>query len=252
MRGNFLIALLLSAALGGCTRSPSREDELVYLRSILPDSLLDYAHLEVASAESVAVIGTGQSKHLGLRVFPGQPKVNHGVRAEVTVDYPFELGETIRYSWRFMLPTNFVADAPKNRWWIIAQWHDQPNRNQGETRDHFPARSPPVLIGLGVVGGQLAIGLSYGAPQLRDLGPLTVERGQWHHLSVIIHWSRGPDGKATVFLDELTQPALTAAGSNMHNDYQHYLKLGMYRHPEISTDNWIYIDDVHISKAAKP
>jgi len=34
----------------------------------------------------------------------------------------------------------------------------------------------------------------------------------------------------------------------MHNDFQHFLKLGMYRHPEIETDNWIYVDDLQITK----
>lgn len=103
---------------------------------------------------------------------------------------------------------------------------------------------------MGEADGRLQIGLSYGSPQLRDLGLLTVERGKWHSISAVIRWSNGPDGKAAIFLNDLTKPAITAQGANMHNDYQHYLKLGMYRHPEISTDNWIYIDDVQISKEA--
>lgn len=37
---------------------------------------------------------------------------------------------------------------------------------------------------------------------------------------------------------------------NLHNAYQHYLKLGMYRHPDIKTDNWIYLDDLTITKQA--
>ena len=32
----------------------------------------------------------------------------------------------------------------------------------------------------------------------------------------------------------------------MHNGYQHYLKLGMYRHPEITTENRLDIRDVSI------
>jgi len=33
----------------------------------------------------------------------------------------------------------------------------------------------------------------------------------------------------------------------MHNNFQHFLKLGMDRHPEIATDNWIYLDDLTIT-----
>jgi hypothetical protein len=32
----------------------------------------------------------------------------------------------------------------------------------------------------------------------------------------------------------------------MHNGFHHYLKLGMYRHPEIATENRLDIRDVFI------
>ena len=50
-----------------------------------------------------------------------------------------------------------------------------------------------------------------------------------------------------MFLDDMTQPAAVIDGPNRHNDFQHYLKLGMYRHSEIVTDNWIYLDDLTIT-----
>ena len=34
----------------------------------------------------------------------------------------------------------------------------------------------------------------------------------------------------------------------MHNGYQHYLKLGMYRHPAIATENRLDIRDVSIEQ----
>ena len=33
----------------------------------------------------------------------------------------------------------------------------------------------------------------------------------------------------------------------MQNAYQNYLKIGMYRHPGIQTDNWLYFDDLEIT-----
>ena len=48
----------------------------------------------------------------------------------------------------------------------------------------------------------------------------------------------------------MTAPALTVNGPNMNNAYQHYLKVGMYRHQEIHTDNEIFIDDLNVSKVA--
>lgn len=38
----------------------------------------------------------------------------------------------------------------------------------------------------------------------------------------------------------------------MNNDFEHYLKLGMYRHPDIATNNWIYVDELEISKTPAP
>ena len=256
MRNDILLPLLIVTVSCGCTKTGSRDDELIYLRTMMPDSLLEYAHLDVASVKSVAIIGEGQTKHLGLHVFPGQSKVHGGIRAEISVDYPFQQGETIRYSWRFMLPKDFVSDAPKNRWWVIGQWHDQPNKKLGETWEGFPSLSPPVLLGLGELEGRPAIGLTYGPTndnrKSRAVGPVFLERGKWHAITFVMRWSRGPDGRASVFLDDLSKPVMTAEGPNMNNDYQHYLKLGMYRHPDIATDNWIYVDDLEISKAPMP
>lgn len=220
----------------------------------MPEDLLPYAHVEVPAVENVTILGDGPDKHLGLHVFSGQKKLNGGIRAEVSVDYPHRQGDTVRYAWRFMVPKGFVSDAPKNRWWIIGQWHDQPDKNRNESYDGFPSRSPPVLISLGELQGRPGLGLAYGQDQSQKLGPIFIEPGKWHSIAVIIHWSLKADGKATFFLDDMSKPVASAEGPNMHNDYQHYLKLGMYRHPEIQTDNWIYIDDLKISvdKAGLP
>lgn len=258
MRDAMQLAMLVSLCLCGCTESSpgSREDEIVFLKAIMPDSLLEIANLDVGSAKAVAIFGDEPEEYLGLYVFHGQGKVHGGIRAEISVDYPFRQGDTVRYSWRCMLPKDFVSDAPKNRWWIIGQWHDQPNKNQGETWDNFASVSPPVLLGLGELEGRPALGLTYGPTnndrQSSSVGPAFLRRGEWHNIVIVIRWSQQADGKADVFIDDFTQPALSAAGANMNNDYQHFLKLGMYRHPEIATDNWIYVDDLEISKIEWP
>jgi Polysaccharide lyase len=256
MRKPILLTQLLCTVFSGCTEAGSRDEELVHLRTVLPESLLEYAHLDVGSRKSIAILGEGQDRHLGLHVFPGQDKVHGGIRAEISVGYPFQQGETVRYSWRFKLPEDFISDAPMNRWWVIGQWHDQPNKKLGETWETFRSLSPPVLLGLGELEGKSAISLSYGPTsdgrKLRNFGPIFVERGKWHTITCVIRWSQGPDGKASVFLNDLSKPAMTAEGPNMNNDYEHYLKLGMYRHPDIATDNWIYVDDIQISKMPAP
>lgn len=236
----------------GCGERGSRDQELAYLRTILPDPLLEHAHVDVPSKDNIAVIGEGPEAHLALGLLPGQSKLHGGIRAEVSVDFPHREGDTVRYEWRFMVPTNFVSDAPKNRWCLIGQWHDQPNRSKNESWDGFPSRSPPVLVGLGETNGSLAIGFAYGPKQSTNLGPLPIRRGEWHRIAMVIHWSQGVSGTARLFLDDMAKPALVASGPNMHNAFQHYLKFGMYRHPDIATENWIHVDDVKIEKLAAP
>ena len=242
-----LCVVLFLPACGKVAGPDARERELSYLRCVMPESLLEFAHVEVPAIENITIQGADANQHLGLHLFPGQKKLNRGIRAEISVDYPHQPGDTVRYAWRFMVPNGFQSDAPQNRWWIIGQWHDQPNRERDESWDGFPSRSPPVLLGIGELNDRIAISMAYGPDQSQKRGPLFIEPGQWHSLAVEIRWSQDADGRAKLFLDDMTQPAVVIDGPNMHNDFQHYLKLGMYRHPEITTDNWIYLDDLTIT-----
>lgn len=226
----------------------ARQKELAFLRVLMPDELLPVAHLEVAGVENITILRSGGDQHLALGILPGQAKRNRGMRAEVSVDAPHEEGDTMRYEWRFRVPEGFKSDTPRNRWWIIGQWHDQPDLRKGETWDGFPSRSPPVLVGLGELDGRMAIGIEYGPTQAQKHGPIFIECGKWHRLALVIHWSQTADGKVEVFFDDMTRPAATLTGANMHNAFQHFLKLGMYRHPDITTENWIHLDDLTIQR----
>lgn len=224
----------------------AREKELVYLRSLLPETLLPFANLEVAGIENIKLDDAEGDPFLALRVFPGQKKHNGGIRAEVSVDYPFKPGDTVGYSWKFRVPPDFKSDAPQNRWCIIGQWHDQPDQSLGEVWEGFPSRSPTILIGLGELDGKLGIGINYGLKQAETFGPVFIEAGKWHTIKTVVHWSQKEDGKATFYFDDMTKPIAVIEGPNLHNNYQHFLKLGLYRHPGILTDNSIHIDGVEI------
>jgi len=107
------------------------------------------------------------------------------------VNFPFHEGDAVRYAvWRSMVPKGFASDAPKNRWWIIGQWHDQPNPARSETWEGFPSRSPPVLLALGELEGKLGIAVAYGPDQSQKHGPVSLEPGRWAQSSAVnIHWS---------------------------------------------------------------
>jgi hypothetical protein len=219
-----------------------------YLGAVLPPELIRYAGIEVPSQENIYILSDSTGRYLEFRLLPGQARKNNGIRAEISVDYPYNVGDAVRYRWRMRLPEDFKGDDPKNRWWVMGQWHDQPDRTKGETWQGFPGHSPPVSFNYGRLDGKDFLSVLVGSPKMKSVGRFPLTRGVWHSLEVVIKWSQGADGKVEVFLDGSKDYLVTGTGPNMHNGYQHYLKLGMYRHPEIATENRLAIRDVFIEK----
>ena len=248
-RQAFMMAM---AVLWGCGAPPAGPDEATYLAALVAPDLVEYGHFEVASREHIEIVDGG----IELRLTPGQPKVNNGIRAELSVDYPFVDGDTVRYEWQLWVPGDFQAD-PQNRWWVFADWHDQPNRTLNETWETYPKSSAPLIVGYGrVEGGQVVGGfsvpetsdvltLTYGT-DYRPLGMFAIKREEWIAIRLDVTWSQGAQGKATLWLNGVER--ISGAGPNMLNAFQHYFKAGMYRHPEINTPNRVRLANVKISK----
>lgn len=216
------------------------------LQIIMSEDLAAMASFEVAARANIIETVDGA---LGLGITRNQRRVNNGIRAEVSIDYPFREGDSVHYAWRFLLPPDARGDPGRDRWMIMGQWHDQPDRQRGETWETFTSHSPPVSLGFGEVDGAMAVALAYGAtrtgdPQARS-SIVTVARDTWHSVGVTVRWSQGADGTAT-FVMNGTRVA-HFEGPNMNNAAPHYFKAGIYRHPGISGDAWIYLSDVTIS-----
>jgi hypothetical protein len=84
------------------------------------------------------------------------------------------------------------------------------------------------------------------------MGTFPISRNVWHDIAVEITWSRGGSGRARVFLDNATASVREARGTNMHNAFQHYMKLGMYRNAEIRGDTWVQLGDISARRVPKP
>ena len=237
-------------ALPPMSDSALRQLELSYLRTVVDESLTPYSSIELAGIENIATSSEDGTPYLILKLFPGQQKKNNGIRSEVSIDYPYVVGDTITYSWQFRIPENFPSDAPQNRWWVLADWHDQPDLNKGETWGTYSGvgQSAPIIFGYGVMNGQDTVGFSYGHDPVKPIGFFPITKGSWHTITMTVRWSQGEDGAARVFVDGKKEPEFAVHGPNMHNMFQHYMKVGMYRHPDIATENTINLRNIKITK----
>lgn len=228
------------------------EKELTYLKVVLAENLIPFAKIEVSALENIEIEKDNDSEYLALTLFPGQAKKNSGIRSEISVDFPFKENDTIEYSWQLRIPQNFPADDPQNRWWVFAQCHDQPDLNKGETWDTYIPHSPPIIFGYGKLENKDIIGFSTGLDGskkgIEPIGSITISKNTWHTFRFIVKWSQKENGEVKVFFDGAASPIFSAKGPNMLNAYQHYFKVGQYRHAGINTLNTVHIKNIKIKK----
>ena len=177
---------------------------------------------------------------LGFRLTGNTLPINNGIRSELAIDYPFKEGQTVRYSFDMKLPEYYVYDDAANRWWSIAQWHDQPDRTKNETWSTFAAHSPPVFLYIEQRFNRI-VGMGLSTDSQRKHSWAAVPINTWLRISVTVKWSQGADGVVSVSVLDHPEFSDVIYGKNMFNGYQHYMKIGQYRRPEItSSTNVLY------------
>ncbi|UUM33084.1 polysaccharide lyase [Vibrio japonicus] len=165
-----------------------------------------------------------------------QDEIHNGLRSELTVNYPFNAGDKVTYEYQLYIPRYFSSD-PQGRWFVLTQWHDQPDPALGETWEGFPGRSPLVSL-------YSAPDSKFGVTYNGDSTILPFHLGMWNTLKFEFLWSEGDEGKLAVHVNGVE---FNFSGKNMHNNYQHYLKIGMYRHRDIENKNEILFRNLKIT-----
>lgn len=196
--------------------------------------------------------------------------INDGTRAELSRDYHDVAGTEVWYSWRFMIPEGYQDVTLKNdetgvlNWQIIGQWHEQAIPGG----DYVP-QSPPIslqyayfdlqdpeyqrLIGTkdldNVIGYEenmtdvSMLVLSYGL-EFIPVAMTPITKGEWNDVVVHIKWSEESDGFIELMLNGASVTNGKMYGANMQNYLSHYLKIGLYRNPDIDPTNSVYFSDV--------
>lgn len=248
---------LLPLVLAACNTPQPLASPAPFIDAVGLTPLAQYTTIEVPTADNIEIIADAGVE---LRLIPGQPLKNSGIRAEFAVDYPFHDGDTVSYGWNLWIPADFQPD-PSNRWWVFGDFHDQPDKNLGETWDSYVPHSAPLIVGYGhVEAGQTVagftaekssdvLGITYGT-DYRPVGMVPFEREQWLSLRLDVTWSRSAAGALTLYVNGAKR--VTASGPNMLNNYQHYLKVGQYRDPAISTANRVRLSGISIHTCTSP
>ncbi len=242
-----LISLLLGACTANYLLKQSEKGLLVFGRDA--NSLKKIAKvLSVPDLQSVmfleADIGNAfiEQDRITFALMPNQKKLFGGIRSELSINYPYKLGERVIYSFDMFIPNDFKVDTGKNRWWIFAQWHDQPDPKLNQTWADLLGNSPPISLFVEERNYTFGVGVYYFG---KEKFWFPVDKGKWNNYTFDIIWDTDENGQLLFSLNDKKIKVFT--GKNMLNNYHHYLKIGMYRHPKINILNHVSFSALEIT-----
>lgn len=178
-----------------------------------------------------------------------QPPVNNGLRSEITREGTgnARTDPDRWFAFSLFFPSDWETDSVSQD--VVVQWHQSPDREQGEAW-----RSPPLA--LCVVGERLHLEARWDAravtpaegPQgkaVLGLGPLA--RGRWTDWVVHVRWSLGRRGLLEVWRDG--ERWASRRGPVGYNDRrQTYFKTGIYKSRSTVTRRVLFVDEVRFSR----
>jgi hypothetical protein len=138
-------------------------------------------------------------------------------------------GEELTYSWSTM----FAPDYPSSPYWQdFLQW-----KNEG-------TGSPPLQMK--VEGEQISIQAG-SQVNYSKLWSTPLVRGQWLDFSVRVHWSQDP-AKGWVEATYNGQQVLSRTPlATLYPGLRNYLKIGLYRHRDITAPGTVYHRDLRVT-----
>lgn len=205
-------------------------------------TLIPYLSLEIPSCANINLV----DDYAGFVLNEVNERIHNGIRSEIAINYPFVEGDTVEYRWSILVPKASAPGGGEKEWWVIAQWHDQPDPRLGETWAKFKAQSPPVAIYIENRNGVVGIGIQGMLGKKISWSPVTTD--VWLDLSAVIHWSTGDTGSVRLGVDGYPNFNHSLLGPNMLNSYQHYFKAGQYRAPTVEKYSVINIKNVRFKK----
>ncbi len=174
--------------------------------------------------------------------------INDGHRVELVKKDDGVYGKVRKYSWDFMIDEDYIDD---DRIQIITQFHNQPDFYNGEDYSTYPSLPPPISITYSYGIGKVVVN-SIGMKEV-EIGRFDIIKGRWFHVYFEIKWSLDSDGYVLCIIDNSplstndNSPADKFYIPTVYNRVGNYIKIGLYRHNEITTTNTVYVDNFSIN-----
>ncbi len=166
-------------------------------------------------------------------------------RSEIQIFKVAPAQKEVYYGWSVKIPLDYIESSD---WQVIGQFHDQPDVENGETWDNYPANSPPVSLTYknGKVG--LTVNIPYGKGS-EVISERSITKGQWTDVILRIYWSTNANGYIEAWINDVPMTDNTGTITryifrNLYNNSGNYLKIGLYRSNEIKSKNVVYFDEI--------
>ncbi len=166
-------------------------------------------------------------------------------RSEIQIFKVAPAQKEIYYGWSMKIPEDYIESSD---WQVMGQFHDQPDYENGETWENYPANSPPVSLTYknGKIGVTVNIPYGNGSEVISER---SITKGQWTDIILHIYWSANSNGYIEAWINDV--PMTDNSGTitrynfrNLYNNSGNYLKIGLYRSNEIKTKNVVYFDEI--------
>ena len=185
----------------------------------------------------------------------GKSRVELSLKLPYADEYPMD-GRPVFYGWSVYFPTDFYfnSSVEHDGFNIVGQWFHRPEANQSWEeweRNHGGKKgSPSVSIRYEeLADGTTGLGV-LTRPNVNSqstlIGERAIQLGEWNDIIFEVKWSMGNDGYIQAWLNggSFTDGKYTAR--NMYTSTPKNLKLGLYRGPNVLSENTIYYDEIRI------
>ena len=178
-----------------------------------------------------------------------------GNRSELVINSHDSLGYKSSYSFRFYLPESFFKTEEQNNWFMIHQWHDEPQAGYTWKTNQHKTRPPAsLIIQFSVEEGYKLVyvtGLQTGNLKEAKIisAPVRLEPDTWYEFSNEVFWSvydadgySLPSLNGEPFTTEFA-PDGKIFGRNMYNTRGSFYKYGLYSSGKQKHERHLYFDD---------